>query len=159
MNLPKTPMKQLIKLITREYPWITLQAADIFYWSPNNQTVFYDTDDSSREAPWTLLHEVSHALLKHTTYTSDIELLKLEVAAWHKAKALADDYDITISDDYIEDCLDSYRDWLHKRSTCPVCDNRSLQKDRSHYQCFNCGHVWKVSTSRTCRPYRLSVGN
>jgi len=152
-------MKQLINKLAQDFPDITIQVADSFYWSPELKTVFIDTKNTTDSGKWSLLHEFSHALLDHTTYTSDIELLQLESQAWHKAKQLALAYNVTISDDYSENCLDSYRDWLHTRSTCPQCSNRSLQQDHNHYQCFNCLHVWKVSKSRMCRPYRLSAAH
>ncbi len=148
-------MKSLIAKLSSKYPRINFKEGEKFYWSPESRTVFYKLNRQTGN--WTLLHETAHALLKHKNYESDIELVQMEAEAWSKAKSLSDDYGIVIDEDYIEDCMDSYRDWLHQRSTCPMCDMRSLQKDPSHYQCFNCKHLWKVSTSRMCRPYRLSV--
>jgi len=108
-------------------------------------------------ALWSLLHETGHALLGHTTYKADFELLQLEVAAWEKAKEIAKVLEITINNDHIEDCLDTYRDWLHKRSVCPNCTTQCLQQDDlSHYRCYNCHTKWKVSTNRFCRAYRSS---
>ncbi|MCA9342947.1 hypothetical protein KC950_02985 [Candidatus Saccharibacteria bacterium] len=150
-------MKNLIAKLSYRYPNINFKIGDKFYWSPESSTVFYEISDSNQTDSWTLLHETAHALLGHKNYKTDLELVKMELEAWSKAKLLCRDYDITIDNDYIEDCLDSYRDWLHQRSTCPMCNMRSLQNDSSHYQCFNCKHIWKVSTSRMCRPYRLSV--
>lgn len=103
---------------------------------------------------WALLHEVSHALLGHQTYHTDVELLQLEVAAWARAEQLAADFDIHIEADHIQDCLDTYRDWLHGRSICPTCTTRSLQQSDHHYRCHNCHTSWRVSASRFCRPYR-----
>ncbi|MBP9853080.1 hypothetical protein KBC77_03790 [Candidatus Saccharibacteria bacterium] len=103
---------------------------------------------------WTLLHETAHALLQHESFTSDIELLQMEVAAWHHARVLAGRFKITIDPDYIEDCLDSYRDWLHARATCPTCFERSLQTDTHTYTCHNCSAKWHVTKSRLCRTYR-----
>lgn len=151
-------MKQLINKLQVSFPDIRFKQADTFYWSPEKQTVFYVSQPGNSENnSWTLLHETAHGVLKHITYDSDIQLLQMESEAWERAQKLAKQFDIEISHDYIEDCLDSYRDWLHLRSTCPECDMRSLQKDSTHYQCYNCKHIWKVSESRMCRPYRLSV--
>lgn len=151
-------MKHLINKLLLEFPDIKFEESDTFYWSPEKKTVFYvkQTDDSPR-GTWTLLHETAHAALEHKTYSSDLQLLQMESEAWEHAKKLAKGHKISIPNDYIEDCLDSYRDWLHLRSTCPICDQRSLQKDPSHYKCMNCKHIWKVSSSRMCRPYRMSL--
>lgn len=150
-------MKSLIAKLSSKYPNISFKEGERFYWSPKSKTVFYELNQQT--GSWTLLHETAHALLGHKNYESDLELVQMEAEAWSKAKSLSGDYGVTIDEDYIEDCMDSYRDWLHQRSTCPMCDVRSLQKDSSHYQCFNCKHIWKVSASRMCRPYRLSVKN
>jgi hypothetical protein len=107
-------------------------------------------------AAWSLLHEVGHALLDHQSYDSDLELVEMESLAWQKAKEVGVAYGHTIDEDHIQDCIDTYRDWLHQRSACPNCDNRSLQQDARHYKCFNCGQTWAVSASRFCRPYRLT---
>lgn len=151
-------MKKLVDKLTKEYPDLNFTLSDSFCWSPDRQTVYYAVyKNKNPKHSWTLLHETAHALLNHKTYQTDLELLKMETEAWEKAQALAKQYDITISFNYIEDCLDSYRDWLHLRSNCPQCNMRCLQKDSHHYQCHNCKHIWKVSGSRLCRPYRLSV--
>jgi hypothetical protein len=73
---------------------------------------------------------------------------------WEKAKQLAESLNYTIDPDHIQDCLDTYRDWLYQRSTCPTCTNCSLQTNSRTYACFNCGTNWNVSSSRMCRPYR-----
>jgi hypothetical protein len=51
--------------------------------------------------------------------------------------------------------LDTYRDWLYKRSICPTCTAKCLQQgDFVHYRCFNCHTTWRVTASRFCRAYR-----
>lgn len=61
---------------------------------------------------------------------------------------------LTISEDHIQDCLDSYRDWLHKRSLCPDCNLSSIQIDTHTYMCVFCHKKWHVTAERFCRPYR-----
>jgi hypothetical protein len=147
-------MDKLINKLSALYPQLQFCQAERFYWSPKEHKVFYRSKNRD-DYLWKLLHEVSHALLKHKSYRSDIELLKLEVAAWDKAQNLATDFKVpVIDDDYIQDCLDTYRDWLHKRSTCPKCGTRSLQESTELYRCFNCRAEWRVSSSRFCRTYR-----
>ncbi len=146
-------MDALLRRLRSDHPHITFAPGEQFCWSPGNSTVMYATP-TGNSAVWALLHEVAHALLGHTAYGSDFELLRLEVQAWEKAKALAADYGHRIEEDHIQDCLDTYRDWLHQRATCPECGSISLQTDSQRYECFNCRAAWKVTASRFCRPYR-----
>lgn len=149
-------MRALIDRLASEHPKLSFVAASSFYWCPETAEVFYD-DSKAHETSsiWSLLHETSHALLGHTSYKADLELLHLEVAAWHHAQALAPKYDISIDSDYVQDCLDTYRDWLYRRSLCPGCGTQCLESDlTSCYRCFNCHMDWQVSPSRFCRPYR-----
>lgn len=150
-----TPMRELLKNLRAAYPKLTFTAGEQFCWSPETHEIFYKRGARGEQARWSLLHETGHALLHHTTYQADVELLQLEIAAWQRAQQLAEALDTSISPDHIEDCLDTYRDWLHKRSICPTCDTKSLQQgDMSHYRCFNCHTTWRVTSSRFCRAYR-----
>ncbi len=147
--------KNLLNELKVSYPEIKFKKGDYFYWSPKDNTVTYTPQSISPDiAKWSLLHEVSHGILKHTSYNSDFELVKLEVAAWQQAGLLGKKFSIAISQDHVEDCLDTYRDWLHRRSSCPKCTNVSLQTKIDTYRCFNCNSSWNVSNSRFCRPYR-----
>ncbi len=150
-------MPSLLKQLVRDYPQFTFSTSNDFCWSPKGHEILYNPDQlTSRSGPWTLLHELGHAVLDHTTYTSDIELLQLEAGAWTQARLIGTNYGYEISDDYIQDCMDTYRDWLHQRSACPKCQTRSFQQSSTIYQCFNCQHLWSVSGSKFCRPYRRS---
>jgi hypothetical protein len=147
-------MEPLAHTLRTDFPKVIFVAGDKFYWSPKENTVFYDARKKNKPAQWALLHELCHAVLGHTSYKTDFELLQLEVAAWHKAKEFAPTYDMNISEDHIQDCLDTYRDWLHARSKCPVCGEHGLQDTSSTYECINCRATWHVSGQRFCRPYR-----
>lgn len=150
-------MEKLLRQLVADYPELVFTESDKFCWSPRGGEILFDRRAKLvSTAPWSLLHEVGHALLDHKTYGSDLELIELESAAWQKAQEVGKKYGYEISDDHIQDCMDTYRDWLHQRSACPKCNNRSLQQDDRHYKCFNCGQVWSVSSSRFCRPYRLT---
>jgi hypothetical protein len=148
-------MDTLLDQLKTDHPSLLFKASSDFYWSPREQTVYYtEKATDAQHWNWTLLHEISHGLLGHKTFTSDFELLQLELAAWVQAKALAAHYGIEIDEDHIEDCLDTYRDWLHKRSLCPGCAVKSLQKAPGVYACLNCAQEWHVSSNRLCRAYR-----
>jgi hypothetical protein len=153
-------MQELIKKLKKVYPDLKFKSGNQFYWSPESKLIIYKASGDQPQDIWSLLHETGHALLSHKTYKADYELVKMEVSAWKKAKELAGTFKIDIDNDHIEDCLDTYRDWLHKRSICPTCGVKSLQQDNyTHYQCYNCHTVWKVSSSRFCRSYRAKDKN
>lgn len=148
-------MQQLLSQLRVDYPDITFVEGTSFYWSARDRSVTYAHISTQPEvAEWSLLHEVSHGILGHTDYKTDFELTQLEVAAWQHARRLSKTYGITIDPEHIQDCLDTYRDWLHRRSTCPSCAMVSTQVDSRMYRCYNCKTTWRVSNSRFCRPYR-----
>jgi hypothetical protein len=147
-------MDQLVNKLRRDYPALAFAVGDSPCWSPSDNHVYYTPDTAHGAAG--LLHELAHALKQHNTYTNDLDLLKKEVEAWDEACRLAINYSLTLDLDHIQDCLDTYRDWLHKRSLCPACHVNGLQTSIRRYSCLNCGHTWQVSNSRSCRPYRLS---
>lgn len=149
-------MDTLLDRLKKDYPGLAFEPGVTFYWSPHDKKVYYreENQDAGEIAVWSLLHEVGHALLGHNTYQSDFQLLAMEIEAWEKARELAAKHDHEIDANHIQDCLDTYRDWLYQRSTCPTCTSCNLQTDSKTYNCFNCGTTWHVSSSRLCRPYR-----
>ncbi len=151
-------MQNTVKQLQARLPAITFVDGTRFYWSPKAQSIYMNSAAlGTDEGKWALLHEAAHAQQNHLTYTSDQELLSLEVEAWHEAQKLGSDLGITIDSDHIQDCLDSYRDWLYARSTCPDCTLNGLQIKPDTYQCLNCRRLWQVSSSRFCRPYRMQL--
>lgn len=128
---------------------------DSFCWHPEDKEIDHRPLDSI-QAIWSLIHELAHANLGHSHYSSDVELVSLEALAWHHAKVLAIKYDIKINNDYIEDNLDTYRDWLHKRSLCPNCDHSGLQNQKT-YNCLNCRSIWSANEARICGLKRVLV--
>lgn len=150
--------KSIISQVSSSIPGIKLIAGESFSWSPAHQTITYVEDKLNEpEGVWALLHETAHAQKQHASYNTDLELLKLEVEAWDLAKNIGKKLDIQIDDEHIQNCLDTYRDWLHRRSSCPNCKIVCLQVTPTQYSCHNCLTNWTVTTSRFCRPYRLLV--
>ena len=148
-------MQLLLSELRLAYPQLRFSAGSQFCWSPESQEIIYKTNAHGNKANWSLLHETGHALLEHAGYRADYELIRLEVAAWEKARDIATHLHIQIDEDHIQDCLDTYRDWLYKRSICPSCHTKCLQQnDYAHYRCFNCHAVWRVTASRFARSYR-----
>lgn len=144
--------KQLLQHLQADYPVTEFKESPKARWDPSTNTIYYDPVQPNLN--WSLLHEIGHMEAGHKTYTLDIQLLMMETEAWEIAKQLSKKYDQDIDTDHIEDCIDSYRDWLHKRSSCPKCTQTGLQTDKKTYKCLNCGNTWQVSASRFCRPYR-----
>ncbi|HUD03662.1 MAG TPA: hypothetical protein VMR51_02640 [Patescibacteria group bacterium] len=139
-------INNLLPILIRDFPDIKFQSGENFSWSPKERKIIYTTHQSVAEhGVWALLHEVAHASLGHINYHNDFDLLKLETRTWRQAKILGKKYDINIDNEHIQDCLDTYRDWLHSRAKCPKCGVVSLQRNDGLYQCFNCKNTWKVS--------------
>jgi hypothetical protein len=151
-------MNSLIERLKKEFPKINFRESNNFYWSPLDRIVYFQADKmDTPEASYALMHEIGHSILKHREYESDYGLLKMEIEAWEKAKQIAHKLKLELSIEHIENCLDTYRDWLNKRSICPTCSVQSFQTiNPSYYSCFNCHTKWKVSSSRFCRVYRAS---
>ena len=147
-------MSQLLNSVLDAFPDLHFEEADSFYWSPDKNVVFYTTTADPTSDFYSLCHEVAHTLLGHATYSSDIELLRLEMAAWNHAHNVAQRLHQQIPAEHIEACLDTYRDWLFTRSQCPRCNAVGIQQGQREYACFNCHTSWSVGQSRFCRTYR-----
>lgn len=148
-------MTTLLEKLSVEFPFFSFVPGKSFFWSARNKEIQYNKDQLLTNAgAWSLLHELGHALCNHQSYNSDVELLILERDAWERAREIAKQYNVSIDENHIEDCMDTYRDWLYQRSSCPRCTVHSIQKSSTTYHCYNCGQTWTVSVSRFCRPYR-----
>jgi hypothetical protein len=134
---------------------VTFSKGDDFRWDHTTKTVYYRS--SGPDTASYLLHEAGHATLDHQSYTDDMALIAMERAAWNEAVALSKQYGIPLSDDTIEDALDSYRDWLHARSTCPNCGSIGMQTSYEVYECLACHTKWKVNEARSCALRRYTI--
>lgn len=126
-------------------------------WSPDTRQITFRPPADLSDI-WTLMHEIAHAELGHSSYELDIELVSLEVEAWEHAKnVLAPRYDIQIGEDHAEDHLDTYRYWLNERSRCPQCGQNGFQATKNTYRCNNCRCLWRVNEARICRLKRTRL--
>lgn len=150
-------MNSLLKTLRQDFEAITFVPAEEFRWSPADQTVYYDENHPNRHA--LLLHELAHGILGHHTYERDVHLVGLEMEAWEKARNLASTYSIPINEDSLQDHLDTYREWLHARSSCPDCSANGHQVEKARYRCLACSTDWRVNEARVCalRRYTLST--
>jgi hypothetical protein len=156
-SLSSKKSEEFIRALQKQYPQFKFKPASRAHWSPRSKTINYCNQESFSKQACSTLHELAHAILGHSNYASDFELLKMEADAWQLASQLGKDLDVKISDEYIQNCLDTYRDWLHRRSTCPTCGVHVMQSDVEHYQCYNCQTIWHVTSARFLRPYRKTV--
>lgn len=148
-------MSSLIKKLKAAHPSITFIEADQFSWAPATRTVSFNPKEP--HASLLLLHELSHASLDHREYRRDVELVTMETCAWEKAKEHAETYGVRLNDDVVQDNLDTYRDWLHSRSSCPGCSANGYQVETQLYECPACSHKWKVNEARLCSLRRYSL--
>jgi hypothetical protein len=138
-------ISSIVARLKRDFPHITFIKGDVFRWSPTECAVYYENSHDTTS----LLHEVAHAALKHTSYAYDIELLKMERQAWEFAlSSLSKKYSVSIDREYVESMMDSYRDWLHDRSLCPSCQATGVQTRNNEYSCLACQSTWRVNEAR-----------
>lgn len=145
----------ILKQLKSSYPQFIFKKGDKFQWSPSENTIYYDSSSNSQAI--LLLHELSHALLGHSSYTRDIQLLSMERQAWDNTTELASTHGIAIDNNIVQSSLDSYRDWLHSRSSCPKCTANGLQTSKLIYKCSACKQEWKVNEARTCALRRYNI--
>lgn len=152
--ISSTTSEQFVEQLKIDYPQFKFRRGSQDHWSPGSNTIIYNQERPLIDLQYGLLHELAHALLGHKNYSSDFELLKLEAAAWETAAKIGKNYGLEIDEDHIQNCLDTYRDWLHRRSTCPSCGIHVFQENPKYYVCFNCQTRWSVSPDRFVRAYR-----
>lgn len=143
--------------IILHYPNLNFAEGKHFVWSPKISTVFFDENEyNTSRGRLALLHEIGHAELDHSGYSSDIALLNMEIDAWDFAVEKAEEFGVFVDENHIDMCLETYRIWLYKRSMCPECSFHGVQKKPNEYFCFMCKHSWKVAKSLSLQPQRLS---
>lgn len=135
-------------------PSLKILPGDGFGWNYEDRIISYDASDP--KASEFLMHELGHALLKHSTYRKDVELLEMERAAWDKATDISSLFKIHIDNKTIDESLDTYKDWLHNRSLCPRCEATGIQIGPKSYSCLACHQLWTVNEARTCQLRRYS---
>lgn len=158
MAVTTTPdIALLVKRITKATLDHKFVADEDFWWSAKDNTVYHGRMRSLDDV-WTLLHEIAHAELAHSSYSTDIELIKQEASAWeHAVHVLAPRFDLEIAESHVEDALDTYRHWLHERSRCPECEQNGIQTTQNTYNCINCRCSWRVNDARGCALRRVKL--
>jgi hypothetical protein len=154
---PDEIIKKFTQQLGQDYPDFKFKSGAQDNWSPGAHTITFNKNQPAAQIQQGILHELAHAVLGHKDYQSDFELLKMESEAWELTVKMSKKYHVKVDQDHVQNCLDTYRDWLHQRSTCPKCGMHVLQKDSGNYQCFNCRTRWHVTSERFVRPYRKTT--
>ncbi len=128
---------EFVKKIQNSYPNFVFRAGKKFAFRPPKTIIFEDVPDGEA----LLLHELGHALLGHRDFKTEPERLKMEVAAWEKARELATEYAVEIDEELVQAELDTYRDWLHVKSRCPNCGLTRYQTPDGKYHCPRCENL------------------
>lgn len=146
----------LLRTLAHDFNQYTFRQGDTFMWSSSTSTI-YHAPITAWQNIWSLLHEIAHAELNHTTYRLDVDLVNYEMRAWEYASAhLAPQYKLQIDNNYIQDHIDTYREWLHSRSTCPECGQNGIQTQNT-YRCINCRCLWRANDARLCALRRIKL--
>lgn len=131
-------MDDIINQLKQDYPNLRFIKGARFSFRPPKTIVVGPYE--GKNTPLLLFHELGHALSKKYSYNLKVERLKIEVAAWQEGKKAYQNYpDLPPwDDDFVEDNLDTYRDWLHKKSTCKACGLTMYQDVNNSWQCPHC---------------------
>lgn len=128
-------MNALLDQIKKDYPNLVFRKGRKFSFCPP-KTITIGPEEPHMEM--ILLHELGHATLGHTDYPTHIYRLKMESEAWEKAKELAQKYGVEYNEDLAQNELDTYRNWLHQKSSCPICGLTRFQTPDFKYHCPGC---------------------
>jgi hypothetical protein len=135
INLTKNNLLETLKV---DYPNYTFKSGKKFaFTSP--RTIVIGPEQPSYDL--LILHELAHAILGHKRYTQDIQRIKMERNAWDYVRtSLCKKYNISWNQNFAESELDTYRDWLHRKSLCPTCHLTRVQTPDGIYHCPFCNN-------------------
>lgn len=125
----------LVKKLRVDYPDLRFVDGKKFAFRPPRTVVVGPSEPNDSLL---LLHEVGHAISSHKDFRLDVERLKMEREAWEKARELSAIYGLDYDEEVAEQELDTYRDWLDKKSRCPKCRLTRFQTPDGQYHCPKC---------------------
>ena len=135
-------MQDLVGRLKVDYPDFCFRSGKKFAFRPP-KTIIIGPDEP--DSSLLLLHELGHATLGHRDFYTDVERVKMERLAWEKAKELCQKYGIKYDEEIVERELDTYRDWLDKKSRCPSCRLTRCQTPDGQYHCPRCDSFRQLS--------------
>lgn len=142
-----TCMREITRLIKRlgeDFPGLVFEVSEEFRFRPP-RTVYYNPDFCGLpydKIALLTLHEAAHAALEHKDYDYDVSLLRMEAGAWWRVREVCGGYGVRWDEEFVQDRLDSYRDWLHGRSLCAGCGVSGWQDEQLSYHCPVCCGTW-----------------
>jgi hypothetical protein len=140
-------VSNLLETLRSDFPEISFEEdAELFFYSPSDNCVHIGP--AAPHDDLLTLHELAHATLGHKGYSLDIELVRLEVEAWERTLELAAKYHVEADPSDIDEHLESYRDWIFTRSTCPRCEMTGYQDSKRIYHCPHCYSRWHTKINR-----------
>ncbi|MBQ2660046.1 hypothetical protein IJF86_01320 [Candidatus Saccharibacteria bacterium] len=125
----------LLEKVKQSYPNFTYKTGAKFAFRPPKTIIIGPYEPHSELV---LLHELGHAIINKNSFKTDVERLKIESIAWEKAKSLCQEFNQEFDSDFAESELDSYRDWLHQKSTCKKCGLTRFETTDGKYHCPHC---------------------
>lgn len=140
-------MQVVLERLRKDYPELRFRSGKRFSFRPVRTIIFeavgldeFAVRSVAEQNYWylQLLHEVGHAVLEHKNFTTDPERLQMERAAWEQARVLCKQYGVKYDEDFVETELDTYRNWLHRKSCCSKCGLTRCQLRNGKYYCPNC---------------------
>ena len=145
--LEKTPLlseKNLafLEAIKESYPEFTFRPGRKFLFRPPKSIYYLESDENFR---FLLLHELSHALLGHFSFSRSLERLQIERDAWAKTRELCSLHSITFNEELAEIELNTYRDWVHQKTLCKHCGLSCLEVSSESLYCPFCQNEYKKS--------------
>lgn len=131
-----------IEELKKEFGQFSFISGQRFKWKYPKSIYFEENEDIPFQYFALLtLHELGHGLSGHKDYKTDVERLKIESEAWQRAKreiSAHKNWGVEYDEDFAENELDSYRDWLHQKSKCKKCGLTRYQTADGKYHCPNC---------------------
>lgn len=131
-------MNELLIRLKNDFPELRFINGKKYAFHPP-RTIVVGPDEENNSL--LLLHEVGHAISGHHDFKMDVQRLKMEAEAWEKARGLAEAYNMEYDDEVAQIELDTYRDWLHKKSRCPNCGLTRFQTPDGSYHCPRCENL------------------
>ena len=137
----------LLQQLQADFPDFTFKSGPKFAFHPPHTIILAENpSETLAKTALLTLHELGHAVSGHQDYQTHVERLKIEREAWDAAKKLFQKYqnqglipsDTPWDENFIEEQLDTYRNWLHTKSLCKTCGLTRFQTPDGTYHCPRC---------------------
>ena len=125
----------LLDRLKHDYPEVRFVRGEKFLFRPPRTIVLAGGESNDSLL---ILHEMGHYLCGHRDFTTDARRIKMEREAWTRARDLCVYYGVEYDEGIVEQELDTYREWLDKKSRCPSCGLTRFQTPDGDYHCPRC---------------------